>query len=76
MAAGLNNTNADAVAAAICSALGVADTASMDKYKLVYRTLYAALKTDIAITVTVTSVTGVTAGGAVSGPGTGTGVPQ
>lgn len=71
----LNNTTADAVATAICSALGVTDSASQAKYKQVYEILYAALKTDISITVTVTSVSGVTTGPGVSGPGAGTGVP-
>ncbi len=72
----LNNTAADAVAASNCSALGVSDTASLSKYKQVYEILYAALKTDISILVTVTSVSGVTTGPSASGPGTGTGVPQ
>jgi hypothetical protein len=71
----LNNATADAVAASICSALGVTDTASQAKYKQVYEILYAALKTDISIAVTVTSVSGVTSGPSVSGPGAGTGVP-
>lgn len=76
MAAGLNDANADTLAAAICTALGIVDTESIDQMKAQWRVIYAHLKTDIAITVTVASVTGVTAGGAVSGPGTGTGVPQ
>lgn len=71
----LNNTTADALAVQICSALGIVDAASIQKMKDQWRVIYAALKADITITVTVTSVTGVTAGGAVSGPGTGTGVP-
>lgn len=70
----LNDTTADLCAAAICTALGVSDTASKDKYKQIYEILYTHLKADIAIAVTVTSVSGVTTGGAVSGPGTGTGV--
>lgn len=72
----LSNTTADAVATSICSALGVNDAASKAKYKQVYEILYAALKTDITITVAVASVSGVTTGPGVSGPGTGTGVPQ
>ncbi len=72
----LNNTTADALATTICSALGIADAASITKMKATWRAAYAALKTDIVITVTVTSVTGVTVGAAASGPGTGTGVCQ
>lgn len=70
----LNNTTADAAALALCSAMGVSDTATQNQYKTWFRSLYASLKNDIQINVTVTSVTGVTAGGAASGPGTGTGV--
>lgn len=49
MAAGLNNTNADALASAICSALGVTDAASQTKYQEIYRLVYSHLKSDIEI---------------------------
>ena len=71
----LNNTTADVVGNAIASALGVTDVASINKYKQIYEILYAALLTDIQINVTVASVSAVTPGAGVSGPGTGTGVP-
>lgn len=71
----LNNTTADAVATAICTALSITDVATVATWKTIMEKIYAGLKTDIAIAVTVTSVSGVTVGGAVSGPGTGTGVP-
>ncbi len=70
----LNNSTADAAAEALCSALGVADGATIDQYKVWFRSLYSSLKADIQISVTVTSVGGVTVGGGVSGPGAGTGV--
>lgn len=52
----LNNTTADAVAQAICTALGVVDVPTINKYKLVYETLYAALKADIAIVLAANAV--------------------
>jgi hypothetical protein len=69
----LNNTTADAVATAICSALGVSDNASKAKYKQVYEILYAALKTDI--TTTILPGTIVTAGGPASQTGPAAPVP-
>lgn len=75
MAAGLNNANADALAVSLATALNITDVASKAVLQATWRAVYAALKTDIAITVTVTSVSGVTTGGGVSGPGAGTGVP-
>lgn len=71
----LNTATADAVASAIAAALGVVDAPSIAKYKQVYEILYTALLADIQIVVTVASVSGVTPGGGVSGPGAGTGVP-
>jgi hypothetical protein len=72
----LNNSTADACATSMASAMGITDGPTIDQMKVQIRALYASLKNDIAITVTVTSVSGVTPGGGVSGPGTGTGVPQ
>lgn len=69
----LNNTTADAVANAICSALSISDSATIADWKKIMEAIYAGLKTDIQIAVTVTSVSGVTTGGGVSGPGSGTG---
>lgn len=71
----LNPAAADALATAICSALSIADATTQAKWKTICEQIYAHLLLDIQIAVTVTSVTGVTSGGAVSGPGVGTGVP-
>lgn len=73
----LSNANADILAQAIVTALGLTGTQATDalaKWKDVTRQLYAALKTDpvVTSTVAVASVSGVTSGAAVSGPGTGT----
>ncbi len=70
----LNDTTADLVATAICSALSISDSATIAVWKTIMEKIYAGLKTDIAISVSVTSVSGVLTGGGVSGPGTGTGV--
>jgi len=77
----LNSSTADACATAmvntLASALGLTPaqkSAALTQWKIVVEQLYASLKTDIQINVTVTSVSGVTSGGASSGPGTGTGV--
>lgn len=72
----LNNTTADALANAISTALGIDDSESQQIMRDQWRIIYAALKADIVINVTVTSVSGVTTGGGTSGPGSGTGVPQ
>lgn len=69
----LTNTTADAVAAAICFALGVSDQASLDKYKSVYRILYAALKADITATIAAASI--VTTGSAATQTGPAAPVP-
>lgn len=71
----LNNASADAMVTLMAAAMGVTDPPTIEQMKTQFRVLYASLKNDIQINVTVTSVTGVTSGGAVSGPGTGTGVP-
>lgn len=57
----LSAPNADAVAQAICTALGVADAPSVAKWKTVMEKIYAGLKTDIVITLPASSV--VTTGG-------------
>lgn len=67
MSAGLNNANADALANAICTALGVTDTASINKYKSVYELVYSHLKTDIQITIAAASI--VTTGSATTQTG-------
>lgn len=74
----MNNTTADALATTIVTNLGLTgDTATeaLVHWKVVCRALYAAIVTDavVSTTVAVTSVSGVTAGGASSGPGAGTG---
>lgn len=63
----LNNTTADALATALCSALNVTDPTSVDIYKTIYRTIYAHLKTDIAVTLPINTV--VTTGSAVTQTG-------
>ncbi len=65
----LNNASADALAASICTALGVSSpSVTATKYQQVYRLIYAALKTDITATITALSIN--TAGSATnqSGP--------
>lgn len=57
MAAGLNNTNADSLALAICTALGHTDTVTVDAWKTACRTIYSHLKTDIQVTIQVGSIT-------------------
>lgn len=69
----LNNTTADAVATAICTALGVTDTASKNKYKQVYEILYTALKADILITIAAASI--VTTGSATTQTGPAAPIP-
>lgn len=61
MAAGLNNTNADALAALICTALGIVDAASQAKMQTQWRTVYTKLAADIAMTIQINAIT--TAGG-------------
>lgn len=73
----LNNATADVLAQAIVTALGLTGAQATDalvKWKDVVRQIYSALKVDpvVTSTVVVASVTGVTSGGAVSGPGAGT----
>ncbi len=63
----LNNGTADAVATAICTALGVVDAVSIAKYKQVYEIVYTALKADILITLPAASV--VTVGNAATQTG-------
>lgn len=53
----LDNSTADALADAICSALGVADSATQAKYQQIYRLVYSKLKTDIQITIAASSIT-------------------
>ncbi len=70
----LNNTTADATGAAIYSAVQ-ALTADQKKdpvvcWQTIMRVIYAHLVTDTVVAVA--SVSGVTTGGGVSGPGTGT----
>ncbi len=66
----LNNTTADILAVAICTALEVEDTPSIEAWKKITQQIYAALKVDAVVNVA--SVSGVTTGGGVSGPGSGT----
>lgn len=53
----LNNTTADAMAAAICTALGINDSASQAVMQTQWRAIYARLKTDIQITITTNAIT-------------------
>lgn len=53
----LNNTTADALATAICAALGVTDATTIADYKSIYRQVYASLKADIEILITANSIT-------------------
>lgn len=72
----LSNATADVCAQAIVTALGLTGdqaTEALVKWKQTIRAVYSSLKTDIQIAVTVTSVSAVTPGGGVSGPGAGTG---
>jgi len=64
---------ADALAAAIASALGVTDTVSINKYKQVYELLYSHLLTDI--TATLGAGTVVTVGSATTQTGPASPVP-
>lgn len=69
----LTNGTADAVATAICAALGVTDTASKAKYKQIYEILYSALKSDILITIAAASI--VTTGNATTQTGPAAPIP-
>lgn len=51
MAGGLNDTTATTCAQAICSANGVTDPASINKVANMMKAIYAALLTDILITI-------------------------
>jgi hypothetical protein len=66
----LNSTTADALAVSICTALGVVDTAAINKWKTICEQIYLHLKSDAVVNVA--SVSGVTTGAGVSGSGTGT----
>ena len=52
----LNNTTADALAVAICAALGIVDAASIQKMKDQWRVIYSGLKTDIQITIQMNAI--------------------
>ncbi len=68
----LNNTTADALASTIVTNLGLTGdqaTEALAKWKIITRAFYASIPANA--TVTVASVSGVTTGGGVSGPGTG-----
>ncbi len=64
----LNNSTADALATAICSALGVTDPSAIAQWKTIYRQVYSSLKTDIVTTIGTNAIA--TAGSATnqSGP--------
>ena len=70
----LNNTTADALGAAIASAVAaLTDEQKQDLptvWKTIMRLVYSSLKSDAVVSVT--SVSGVTSGGSSSGPGAGT----
>ena len=68
--AGLNNTNADALANAICSALNITDTATVNAYKTIYETVYSHLKSDIQITIATSSIVTVGSATTQTGPQT------
>lgn len=69
----LNTGTADALATAICSALGVTDAPSIAKYKQVYELVYSHLKTDILITIAASSI--VTTGSATTQTGPAAPIP-
>lgn len=46
----LNNATADALAIAICSALGTSDATATAHWKSICRQIYSALKTDAVVT--------------------------
>lgn len=73
MAAGLNNTNADALAAAINAALGITDPASQAITQTMWRTIYAHLKTDVQVTIQASSI--VTTGSAATQTGPAAPIP-
>lgn len=64
----LNNTTADILAEQISAALGVTDAESIAKYKLVYRLVYEALKTDAQVIVPTGSINTTGTAAAQSGP--------
>lgn len=73
----LNNGSADILAGLITDALATSTgmtpaqkAQSLTYWKIICRQFYSSIKTDAIVAVT--SVTGVTAGGASSGPGAGT----
>ena len=65
----MNTTTADALAESICAGLGIDDEDAIAKWKTICREFYNAIVADAVVTVT--SVSGVTTGAGVSGPGTG-----
>ena len=69
----LNNTTADALATTICTALGVTDTASKNKWKAITEAIYTALKTDIVMTILPSTV--VTVGSATTQTGPAAPIP-
>ena len=72
----LNNTAADALAQTIVTNLGLTGdqaTQAVAHWQQVTRAFFASIVANGQVTVAVTSVSGVTPGGGVSGPGAGTG---
>lgn len=64
----LNNTTADALATQICTALGITDTPSQTKMRDQWRVIYAKLKADIQVTITVNAITTTGTAATQSGP--------
>lgn len=64
----LNNTTADAVATAICSALSISDTNTINVWKTILRQIYSGLKTDIVATVPINTVVTVGSSTTQTGP--------
>lgn len=66
----LDNSSANALASAIYTALGASGAVGLSQWETICQEIYSHLKTDAVVDVT--SVSGVTTGPSVSGPGTGT----
>lgn len=64
----LNNASADALAASICSILGIADAPSQSKMQAQWRDIYAKLKADITIQIAAMSINTTGSASAQSGP--------
>lgn len=69
----LNNSTADALAAQICTTLGISDAASQTKMRDMWRVIYTKLKADITIQIQTNSI--VTTGSATTQTGPAAPIP-